>query len=57
MLGFRGRVRAYVEGRRVRSDPRRVRLDGPEQVALEVGPYVRPHAHYRFPETFERLVR
>jgi hypothetical protein len=56
MLGFRAPVRAYVEGRRVRTDPRAIRLEGPEQIALEVGPYVRPHARYRFPRAFERLV-
>ena len=52
VLGFRapagGRVRAYVGGREVAGDPRRVRLFRHSEVVLEVGPYVRPHRSYAF---------
>jgi hypothetical protein len=48
MLSFRGRVRAYVGGRRWRADPRSIPLTRHAVVVLQVGPYVRPHARYRF---------
>jgi hypothetical protein len=49
LLSFRGRVRAYVAGRVVRGDPRRIRLTPHANVVLEVGGYIPPHPHFRFP--------
>lgn len=49
LLGFRGRVRAYVGGRRVAGDPRRIALFPHAEVVLEVGPFVPPHRGYTFP--------
>ena len=48
MAGFNARVRAYVNGRSFTNAPGRIRLDHHVQIVLEVGAYVRPHAHYRF---------
>lgn len=49
---FRGRVRAYVDGRRIYGDPGAIPLRRHENVVLQVGPYVPPHADYTFPEQF-----
>jgi hypothetical protein len=49
LLSFRGRVRAYVAGRVVRGDPRRIRLTPHANVVLEVGGYIPPHPHFLFP--------
>jgi hypothetical protein len=49
MAGFRGRVSAYVAGRRWRKDPRAIPLTRHAQVVLEVGGYIEPHRTYRFP--------
>jgi hypothetical protein len=49
LLSFRGRVRAYVAGRLVRGDPRRIRLAPHTNVVLEVGGYVPPHPRFLFP--------
>jgi hypothetical protein len=49
LLGFRGPVRAYRDGVRVRSDPRRLVLRDGDELVLEVGPYVRPHRTFLFP--------
>jgi hypothetical protein len=49
MAGFRGRVRAYVGGRRWPGDPRVIPLRRHAQIVLEVGGYVPPHARYLFP--------
>lgn len=49
MIGFRGRVRGWLDGRRWRGDVRRIPLRRHAQVVLEVGPYVPPHARYTFP--------
>jgi hypothetical protein len=49
MAGFRGRVRAYVNGRPWRADLRAIPLARHAQIVLEVGGHVRPHAGYRFP--------
>ena len=49
LAGFRGRVHAYVNGRRWRGDPRAIPLHRHAQIVLEVGGHVRPHAAYRFP--------
>jgi hypothetical protein len=50
--GFRGPVRAYVNGLRTGGDPRRIPLHRHDEVVLEVGPYVPPHTRYRFPTGF-----
>lgn len=49
---FRGRVRAYVNGRRVRTPVGRIPLRRHDQIVLQVGPFVPPHATYQFPEPF-----
>ena len=49
LLSFAGRVRVYVAGRRVREPAGRVALTPRGEIVLEVGPYVPPHAGYRFP--------
>jgi hypothetical protein len=50
LLSFGGRVRVYVDGRRVRRDPRAVVLTRHLQVVVEVGGYVAPHPGYVFPK-------
>jgi hypothetical protein len=50
--GFRGRVRAYVNGRRVDGPAAAIPLGRHDQIVLQVGPYVPPHASYAFPEPF-----
>src|SRR4051794_11141300 len=50
MAGFRGApVRAYLGGRRWRGDPRGLPLSRHSVVVLEAGPFIAPHARYRFP--------
>ena len=49
LAGFRGRVRAYVYGRRRTGDPRRIVLAPHANVVLELGGYVPPHPAYLFP--------
>jgi hypothetical protein len=49
MAGFRGRVRAYLGGRRWRRAPRAIPLRRHAQIVLEVGGYVAPHKSYGFP--------
>ncbi len=49
LLSFRGRVRLYKNGIRLRVDPRRLMLRNGDEIVLEVGPYVPPHHAYRFP--------
>jgi hypothetical protein len=46
---FRGTVRLYRNGVRVRADPRPVVLRDGDELVLEVGGYVPPHRSYRFP--------
>jgi hypothetical protein len=48
LLGFRGRVRAFVDGRRAGGDPRAIALHRHAAIALVVGPDVPYHASYRF---------
>jgi hypothetical protein len=45
----RSPVRAYLDGRPWRRDPRALPLAAGAVVVLEVGRYVAPHASYRFP--------
>jgi hypothetical protein len=49
IAGFEGAVRAFVDGRPWRGDPRAIPLERHAQITLEVNGYVRPHADYRFP--------
>lgn len=42
-------VRAFLDGKRWPGSPDRVPLRAHSVIALEVGPYVPPHASYRFP--------
>ncbi|HUR07878.1 MAG TPA: hypothetical protein VM347_35415 [Nonomuraea sp.] len=50
--GFRGRVRTYVNGRRVRLPAARIPLGRHDQIVMQVGPYVPPHARYVFPAPY-----
>ncbi|HZV73101.1 MAG TPA: hypothetical protein VFF79_05230 [Conexibacter sp.] len=45
----RAPVRAYLDGRRWRRDPRTMPLSAGAVVVLEVGRYLPPHARYSFP--------
>jgi hypothetical protein len=49
MAGFKGRVRAYVGGRRWRRGPRAIPLVRHAQIVLEVRGYVAPHSAFLFP--------
>jgi hypothetical protein len=49
LAGFRGRVRAFLGGRRWLGDPRRIPLTRHAEIVLEVGPAVPPHRTYLFP--------
>lgn len=49
LLSFRGPVRLYRNGERLRVDPRTLALRDGDELVLEVGPYVPPHREYRFP--------
>lgn len=49
---FPGEVRVYVNGERVPGDPRAVPLRRHDNIVLQVGPYVPPHASYTFPEPY-----
>jgi hypothetical protein len=48
LLGFPGRVRAYVTGKPRLGDPRTIPLRRHAQIVLEVGPYIPPHRTYLF---------
>jgi hypothetical protein len=48
LLSFRGRVRAYVAGKRWRRDVRAIRLTRHAEIVLEVGGYVPPHTSFLF---------
>ncbi len=48
LAGFRGRVRAWVGGRRAPGDPRAIALAHHAQVVLAVGPPVPVHSAYAF---------
>lgn len=49
LLSFRGSIRAYVNGRRRRGDPRRIVLARHANVVLEVGGFIPPHRRFLFP--------
>jgi hypothetical protein len=49
LLGFRGAVRVFRNGRRLRGDPRALVLRDRDEIVLEVGAFVPPHSEYRFP--------
>jgi hypothetical protein len=50
LQSFPGRVLAFRNGRAWQGDPRRMPLRRHDQIVLEVGGYVPPHARYLFPE-------
>jgi len=47
-----GGVRVYVNGRRLRVDPRNVPLTRHSEIVLEVGPFVPPHRSFTFPRGY-----
>jgi hypothetical protein len=49
LAGFRGAVSVYVDGIRRAVDPRRLVLHDGDEVVLELGGYVPPHASFVFP--------
>jgi len=49
LLAFDGRVSAYVNGKAWHGDPRALVLRDGDEVVLEVGGYVPPHASFLFP--------
>jgi len=49
LLSFRGPVRLYRNGVRVRTGSRGMRLRAGDELVLEVGGYVPPHSSYLFP--------
>jgi hypothetical protein len=49
LLGFRGRVHAFVNGAARPGDPAELALADGDQVVLEVGGYVKPHPAFAFP--------
>jgi hypothetical protein len=49
LLSFRGPVRAYRNGVRVRGDPRRLHFRDHDELVFEIGGYVPPHRSYLFP--------
>lgn len=52
VASFEGKVRVYVGGRRRRGAVRDVPLRRHDEIVIEVGPYVPPHASYEFPAPF-----
>jgi hypothetical protein len=48
LLGFRGDVRVYVDGRRLPGTPGTVPLRRHAEIVVEVGAYVPPHRSYLF---------
>ena len=49
LLSFHGNVSLFRNGLRVRGDPRAVRLSDGDELVLETGPYIQPHASFVFP--------
>lgn len=48
LLSFRGTVSVFRNGLRVRGDPGSIRLRGGDEVVVETGRFVPPHASYVF---------
>ena len=48
IASFRGRVRAFVDGRRVGGDPGAIRLRRHAQIVLAIGPDVPIHSAFAF---------
>ena len=49
LAGFRGRVAAFVNGRRAAGDLRAIPLRKHDEIVLEIGGLVPPHSSYLFP--------
>jgi hypothetical protein len=49
LASFRGPVSAWVNGVRQRGDPRALPLRDRDEIVLEIGGHVPPHASFRFP--------
>jgi hypothetical protein len=49
LAGFAGPIVAFVGGRRVHGDVRRIPIRHHSEIVVEVSGYVPPHAHYVFP--------
>lgn len=49
-LSFRGRVAAFVNGRRRTGDARQIVLRPHDEIVLELGGYLTPHPDYLFPK-------
>ncbi len=49
LAGFRGPVRAFVDGRRWAGVPGEIPLRRHAEIVLELGPRIPPHRAYRFP--------
>jgi hypothetical protein len=50
LLSFAGRVHTWLNGREWTGDPRTLPLRRHDEIVLEVGGYVPPHARYLFPD-------
>jgi hypothetical protein len=57
LAGFRGRVGAFVGGRRRRGDPRTIALTPHAEIVLEIAGFVLPHGRYLFPAITNLLRR
>jgi hypothetical protein len=51
LAGFSGPILAFIDGRRVRGDVRRIPIRHHAEIVVEVSGYVPPHAHYVFPRS------
>jgi hypothetical protein len=51
LAGFSGPILAFVDGRRVHGDVRRIPIRHHAEIVVEVSGYVPPHAHYVFPRS------
>lgn len=50
--GFRGRVRTWVNGVERQGDPQAIPLRRHDEIVIEIGGYVVPHAAYTFPRGY-----